>query len=336
MAVDPKQTCIPLDWTPGTRRSGCPRSGLPVPDEPARLLPPRSRGQHRLRSGRLKTLKIDSEWRAPRYYRRRPESSLDSGEVRMLDRPIKEKLMSIDGTMNTHMLYFDGLHRDHGAIALSRQALLVFCDTIIFGNRNEVRAENEAVRGWQSAGNTLATSPLPPTPWAFARLERYVYENMKIASGFELHLKARLIEAGFVVHVILNSDAWKSLHKEQRLRPILVNEMTSLCPYISNQTERHLPGITKQSLNFSWIVTKPAYISALGLPAQTVEIIDEYRQLRNQIHLPGDGQESPKIQAHGRPLDFLLEFANTHIVDWANSLLGRHPGMAWQPLQQFS
>lgn len=244
--------------------------------------------------------------------------------------------MSIDGSMNTHMLYFDGLHRDHGAITLSRQALTAFCDTIIFGRRNELRGEDQAIRDWEAVGNTLATSPLPPSPWAFARLERYVYENMKIASGFELHLKARLIEAGFVVHVIRDSDPWKSLQREQRLRPILVNEMTSLCPYISTQTERYLPGVTKQSLSFSWIVTKPAYIAALGLPAQTVEIIDEYRELRYQIHLPGDLQESPKIQAHGRPLDFLFEFANTHIVDWANSLLRRHPGMAWQPLRHFS
>lgn len=244
--------------------------------------------------------------------------------------------VSIDGSMNTHMLYFDGLHRDHGAITLSRQALTAFCDTIIFGRRNELRGEDQAIRDWEAVGNTLATSPLPPSPWAFARLERYVYENMKIASGFELHLKARLIEAGFVVHVIRDSDPWKSLQREQRLRPILVNEMTSLCPYISTQTERYLPGVTKQSLSFSWIVTKPAYIAALGLPAQTVEIIDEYRELRYQIHLPGDLQESPKIQAHGRPLDFLFEFANTHIVDWANSLLRRHPGMAWQPLRHFS
>lgn len=244
--------------------------------------------------------------------------------------------MSIDGTMNSHMLYFDGLHRDHGAIALSRQALSIFCDTIIFGRRNELREEDEAVRDWKAAGNTLAISPLPPTPWAFARLERYVYENLKIASGFELHLKSRLIEGGFVVHMILDSAPWRSLHKEQKLRPVLVNEMLSLCPYISTQTERYLPGVTKQSLNFSWIVTKPAYIAALYLPAQTVEIIDEYRQLRNQIHLPSDLQESPKIQVHGRPLDFLLEFANRHIVDWANSLLARHPRLAWQPLQHFS
>lgn len=244
--------------------------------------------------------------------------------------------MSINGTMSTHMLYFDDLHRDHGAIALSRQALFVFCDTIIFGRRDELRREDEAVRDWQAAENSLAISPLPPTPSTFARLERYVYENMKIASGFELNLKARLIKASFVVHVILDSDPWKSLHKEQRLRPILVNEMTSLCPYISTQTERYLPGVTKQSLNFSWIVTKPAYIAALGLPTQTVEIIDEYSQLRNQIHLPGDIQESSKIQAHKHPLDFLLEFANTQIVDWANSLLSLHPEINWKPLHRFS
>ena len=244
--------------------------------------------------------------------------------------------MSIDGSMNTHMLYFDGFHRDHGAIALSRQALTVFCDTILFGRRNELLREDQVLREWEAAGNTLATSLCPPSPWGLARLERYVYENMKIASGFELHLKARLIEAGFVVHVIQESDPWKVLQKQQRLRPIRVSEMTSLCPYISTQTERYLPGVMQQSLNFSRITTKPAYIAALGLPAPTVEIIDEYRELRNQIHLPGDIQQSPKIQAHGRPLDFLLEFANTNIVDWANGLLTRHPRMAWPPLQNFS
>ena len=80
----------------------------------------------------------------------------------------KDILMSIDGSMNTHMLYFDGFHRDHGAIALSRQALTVFCDTILFGRRNELLREDQVLREWEAAGNTLATSLCPPSPWGLA------------------------------------------------------------------------------------------------------------------------------------------------------------------------
>ena len=242
--------------------------------------------------------------------------------------------MSVDGSMNTHMLYFDELHRDHGAIMLCWQALEVLNDTILFGRRIELLEEHRVINAWHDAGNSLAESAPPPSPLIFARLKMYVLENLKIASAFELYVKARLIVAGYVVHLIRDTDPWKALHAQQKTRPVLASEMTAVEPYINTQTDRYLPGLEGGSLPFSRILQKPEYVTALGLRADEIEIINEYRDLRNQIHLPGDLKESPRMAAHGDPLRFLLDFVNLRIVDWSSSLVCGRVGLGYLPLLQ--
>jgi hypothetical protein len=73
------------------------------------------------------------------------------------------------------------------------------------------------------------------------------------------------------------------------------------------------------------LTDKPAYRAALGLTNQQIDIIKDYRLLRNQVHFPGDFLEAPNIQSFPRPIiEFLTEFINTEIVAWSNSLSTKH------------
>lgn len=67
---------------------------------------------------------------------------------------------------------------------------------------------------------------------------------------------------------------------------------------------------------------KPEYAKALELEADVVGIIDEFRELRNQIHFPGDILETSKIYALQQPIsEFLMQFLNSEVIKWSNSLI---------------
>jgi hypothetical protein len=80
----------------------------------------------------------------------------------------------------------------------------------------------------------------------------------------------------------------------------------------------------------------PEYRRALELPDEVLNVIDDYRALRNQIHLPGDIVEAPHIQALEVPIaEFLVGFVNVELVAWSNQLVERHglpPKMRLEPL----
>ena len=96
--------------------------------------------------------------------------------------------------------------------------------------------------------------------------------------------------------------------------------------------QNYLPGLREASLKFSWLTDKPAYKATLGLNDQQLDIIRDYRLLRNQVHFPGDILQAPSIQEFPRPIiEFLTEFINSEIVAWSNSLITQYD-MNYKPL----
>jgi hypothetical protein len=80
---------------------------------------------------------------------------------------------------------------------------------------------------------------------------------------------------------------------------------------------------------------KPAYRSALGLSDEALDIIGDYRALRNQVHFPGDILDTPHIRAYPRPIiDFLTNFINTEIVQFSTQLVAKYD-MNFPPLHPY-
>jgi hypothetical protein len=243
------------------------------------------------------------------------------------------KLPGSDVFRSTHLLYHDPLNRDAAVVRLNVEAIKALSDTVTLSRREAMAAERQAAKEWLDAGGFASGAEFPWGHVTSAWMEFLNYEHLKIACGFELHLKARLIAGDLIVHDIDRSHSlYRSLAADQRTRPIRKAELFGISSYVFNGQLNYLPGVKETSIKFSLITETPDYRAALGLPSATIDIIDDYRLLRNQIHLPGDILEAPHLAALSEPAaDFLAAFINTEIVMWSNALITRH-GLNWRPL----
>jgi hypothetical protein len=237
----------------------------------------------------------------------------------------------------SHLLYHDSLNRDAGVVQLNAEALKAFCDTVLVANRHAMANERNVVKSWLDEGGFASGTPVPVGTATYSHMHYINYENLKIACGFELHLKARLLANDYVVHKINARDpAYASVAAKQKARPVPKGDLFAISSYLFDGTQNYLPGLSDESLKFSHLTDERDYRKALDLPDRDLDIIKDYRNLRNQIHLPGDGVEAPAIQAYNGPIaDFLVTFINTEIIPRSNTLIARH-NLNWQPLVPLS
>ena len=236
----------------------------------------------------------------------------------------------------SHILYLDGHHRDWGAVRLNVEALKAFSDTIEISERVALAAHRTEIREWIAKGALAAGLPMPwSAPW-HDTMEYVNYEHLKMASGFELHFKARLLARGFIVHCLDRKlPAYKSLAREQEKRPVTAEEVRAVQEFHFDGSANYLPGLTTSSLKFSWLTDKPRYRSALGLSDIDLDIVKDFRELRNQIHLPGDLPVTPALSSLKAPIvSFLLPFINTEIVAWSNQVISAR-GFTFRPLPEY-
>ncbi|MDB5842796.1 MAG: hypothetical protein JWP79_106 [Polaromonas sp.] len=237
----------------------------------------------------------------------------------------------------SHLLYIDELHRDHGAVSLNVEALHAFKDTILIARNAELKSEQSKKSDWLAKGGFETGRDYPWGPASVKRMEYINYEHLKIACGFELHLKARLLARDVVIHEIdAKAPGCKDLGLKQVHRPVKRAELLRATNYMFDGKSNYLPGLKNGSLRFSWLIEKPEYASALELEAEVLAVIDEFRELRNQIHFPGDLLETPRIGALQQTIEeFLTKFLNSEVIDWSNSLIQAHK-MNRRPIERLS
>ena len=141
----------------------------------------------------------------------------------------RRKLPGFDVYRYTHLLYHDDLKRDFGVVRLNVEAVKAFSDTVAFVQRHTIAAEQIAVKQWLAQGGFESGLPYPWGMALRASMEYANYEHLKIASAFELHLKARLLSRSYVLHEIDGSVAeYRGLAAEQRDRPIQRGELVAV------------------------------------------------------------------------------------------------------------
>jgi hypothetical protein len=233
----------------------------------------------------------------------------------------------------THLLYHDALNRDAGVVRLNVEALKAFSDTLTLSRRQELTEERKATKNWLNAGGLASGVSFPWGQITPRWMEYLNYEHLKIASGFELHFKARLLGMDFVVYEVDRDDPlYRGLAAEQKRRPVQKGEVFAVSGYFFDGNWNYLPGLKDGSIKFSLITRNPNYRAVLGLPDATIDAIDDFRVLRNQIHFPGDIADAPHLAALSQPADaFITGFINSEIVPWSNALIARH-GLNFQTL----
>ena len=234
-----------------------------------------------------------------------------------------QRLPGHDVYKSTHSLYLSEHQRDHAVVRLNFEALKAFSDSITVGQRHQLDRERSADKIWHDSGGWRAGLELPTAHSTYAILEYLNFEYLKIASAFEIHLKARLLSTDHVLQMIdrSSSSSHKALADEQLERPILKTELLSISEFQFDGTRNYLPGLKSESIKFSWLTDRPKYRDALNLSDHQLDIVRDYRLLRNEIHFPGDVLDSPNISAYPGPIsNFLVEFINEEIIDWSNQL----------------
>lgn len=226
----------------------------------------------------------------------------------------------------SHLLYHAPLNRDHGVVRLNLEAMKAFSDTVAISERSKLAEEQAAVKEWLAKGGFQANLPYPWGVASAASMEYSNYEHLKIACGLELHLKARLLARNYILHEVdQKSPGYGSIATEQKKRPILKSELFAIQSYRFDGQQNYLPGIRDSSIKFSWLTDNANYRKALGLSDQQLNIIRDYRVLRNQVHFPGDIVDAESIRSYPEPIaNFLTKFINTEIVDWSNALIEQY------------
>ena len=236
----------------------------------------------------------------------------------------------------SHLRYHDPLNRDAGVVHLNIEAYKAFSDTVLLNRLHAMQAENHATQKWFDGGDFLSGKPMPRNDVTLLYMDWINYEYLKIAAGFELHLKARLLERDFVVHELDRSDpVYMTIATKQKTHPISKSEIFAIQPYHFDGKQNYLPGLKETSLKFSTIIDKMEYRTALELPDDHLNIVQDYRTLRNQIHLSSDIVEAPNIRAYpGSIVEFLTGFINSEIVAHTNALIAQYQ-LNRRPLEPF-
>jgi hypothetical protein len=227
-----------------------------------------------------------------------------------------------DSFRYSHLLYKTDFYRDFGAVQLNTEALKAFHDTVAIAQRDALATEDAAFEKWMRAGGPQNGSPCPWGPASQSRLTFRNFEYLKIACGFELHLKARLLARDYLVHLVdSKASGCGPLAAAQSNRPIAKAEFLALQSFHFDGTQNYLPGLLDGSINFSWLTERPAYKAALGLTDQQLDLISSYRKLRNAIHFPGEVRGLPTLHLVERATkDLLIDFINSEIVEWTNGV----------------
>jgi len=221
----------------------------------------------------------------------------------------------------------DGINRDAGVAELNYEAYKAFADTILMQRSEQLIDEQNRADEFIKSGKRLGANdyPWPCAQLLFGRFRNYEY--LKIGCGFELSLKAQLLGRGYVVHEIDRQDSkYSKLANEQKDRPIRIDEIMAVSGYMYNGTHNILPGITGNSKQFSTIIGKVNYRNAYSLNSETLDVISEYKDLRNAIHLPGDPVEAKELKgmSWSEQIEFLQQYIYEQLVLVNRSIVEKH------------
>ena len=225
----------------------------------------------------------------------------------------------------SHVIYTDDINRDAGVLRLCHEAFYAFTDSIMIAERHAMLQEEMGTNRWLAEGG-LEARWLPDTPVTWKWIKSLNLEHLKIASGFEITLKSIILEKNYIIQKIDEKiDIYKPLALKQKSEPVHPAELFEIGGYRYDGTMNYLPGLTNKSLGFDQILNKSKYRLALGLSHGDLDLIDEFRNLRNEIHFPQDPISTPIRAAHPVPVsDFLLCFINNLVIDRGNLISKKH------------
>jgi hypothetical protein len=228
----------------------------------------------------------------------------------------------------SQLAYKDPLNRDSFVVNLLGEAYKAFMLSTLIGKYELILREQET-----NAEEIRVTDPLNidlpihQSSFHWWRYDNINLENLLISTGFEISIRARLLSTDHLVQEVKEGD-FEALYQKQKKQPIHKNELLAVSGYYYDQKLRrnYLLGLHSKTINYSLILKEDNYRKIINLPNEVIEVAEEYRNLRNQIHFPGDAVDSIKLNKYqGDSLvRFIVEYINSEIVDYSNTLINQN------------
>jgi len=235
----------------------------------------------------------------------------------------EQNLPGGDSFLWSQLAYKDSLHRDSFVVNLLSEAYKAFMLSASISEYDLILKEQEIETNEIRVNFPSTTLPIHLTPFHLWRYDNINLENFLISTGFEISIRARLLSTDHLVQEVKNKD-FKALYDKQKKQPIHKNEFFEVSGYYYDEKlgRNYLLGLHSKSINYSLLLKEDNYKNALNLPSEVIEVAEEYRNLRNQIHFPGDAVDSIILNKYqGDSLvRFIVEYINSEIVDFANTI----------------
>tara|TARA_B110000240_G_C13372573_1_gene398863 strand:+ start:76 stop:861 length:786 start_codon:yes stop_codon:yes gene_type:complete len=239
----------------------------------------------------------------------------------------QQNLPGSDVFTKGQLAYKDVINRDAFVVSINNEAYKMFLLSTLIGHYPTLISDQLKMKTAIENGTAhLAIQEMSQINKD--RLENMNLEFFYIATGFELSFKACLLQNNYVIHNFEDKDNFKGLCKKQNKGPVHKSELFEAGGFFYDQSKKQifLKGITANSLSFRLICNKSTYTSTLGVTDDILNIAEDYRNRRNQIHLPGgDLVDAPNLKRIGKKvMPAMIEFINTNIVDNTNKLRKKH------------
>ncbi len=238
----------------------------------------------------------------------------------------QKNLSGCDVFKRIQLAYKDNLNRDHFVVSLNREALKIFNLSVTLGQHRQLKIQSEQTKK-ELLDGTFVIQKYQISMEQWKLMEYMNLEYFYIATGFELHFKSWLLQNDYIVNVIDKNEPFKALKNEQFKRPVTKEEFFTIgdFKYDTIKQINILQGITEQSLSFNTICNESDYVNVLTVSNDIIGMVEDYRNLRNQIHLPGDICETPNITRIGEnAIEKLIDFINERVVENSNRLIEQY------------
>ena len=220
--------------------------------------------------------------------------------------------------INHQSVYFGQRNSNVMAVNLLYFGINQFLSTVRFRERNSIKEISEVI------------SLKPNEPIVHPVIQELALNNLidsiKITICFENFFKAIFLANGFVIHS-LDKEKFPNLHKEQKKRPISLEEVKAIKEWEINekiQTEKfglklQLDGLTSRTISLN-ILTSNKYIEKINFDKNFLKVLTTDFRYRNTLHL----HHMEKLTLNSSSFLYLrdiIRFVNDHHIRIHNSLI---------------
>jgi len=249
-------------------------------------------------------------------------------KIHVTAKEAKEKNMPGCNQLDWNTFIYSG-NPVHHATWLYREALTIFNDCATIKLKSELKKEREGlqehrlyIESRSKKGLDTTRVRKPDMTYIKKFINQRHLENFKICAGFEVTLKAILLEKGFVVHEISKEAPYNHLHRLQSKKPVAIADLLEISEAMFDGSRPYLPGLLKKSIGMERLICRESYIEIYDIPKYAVDVIRECRNIRNMIHYPGEPFETPARKKLKVTFDdFLIDFIERNLLGRANKLL---------------